>query len=233
MRSACVILAMMMIIEVQAGETVIRKITGVVHVRQGVAEQWNTTVAGEPIALNATLKVGSGSSAVLDVEGKTIKVPAETIVDISDMRILSKEELMLKLAMENVRSSSYEWKSNEMNVTRTTVTHGADKSTRRTLTENNTQEGRLELNGTKVLFENAYYSTCALKTKDILRRYPRLAEEFDYRCQLARALESAGLPREALNEYKSISTMENLTAGQKEGLSQKVASLNQRGGISQ
>ncbi len=225
MKTAWVVLVMMMLMEARAGEAVARKVMGDVQIRPGVAEQWSACNPGAAIAMNATIKVGKGSSCVLDVDGTTIGIPAETIVDVSDIRKLTKEELMLKLAMENVRSSSYEWKNNELNITRTTVTHGDDKSARRTLTDNDLSEGLLRMNGTKVLFENAFYSTCALRTKEILRRHPQLAGIFEYRYRLAGALESSGLAREALNEYKAISMMESLSPGQKEEVSGKVAAL--------
>jgi len=156
-------------------------------------------------------------------------LPAEVIVDVSDIRNLSREELMLKLTMEKVRSSSYQWKNDEMNIPNAAVTHGEPPATI-TLTENEPEIGRFEWNGTKVLFENGYYSTSALKAMDVLRRYPSIGDKFDNRLLVAQALEKANLRAEALSEYVSISQSEKLTVGQREIVAGRIAQLRKQSG---
>jgi hypothetical protein len=210
--------------QLRAGEAIIRTATGDVQVRRGVSEQWQTVVQGEKLAPDATVKIGARSTGVVEVDGKSIRLPAETMVDMSDIRTLTKEELMLKLAMEKVRSSPYEWKENELNTTRTTVTHGADKSPHKNVKENDGPDGQFQMNGTKVLFEHSFYSTCALRSMEVMRRYPRLALVFDHRWRLAESLEKALLTREALNEYKAMDGME-VTPEQRDRINRKIVSL--------
>jgi hypothetical protein len=143
----------------------------------------------------------------------------------SDIRDLSQEELMLKLTMERVRSSSYQWKNDELNIPNTTVLHGTDESSHQGLTEGNDESGILELNGSRVLYDNAFYSTCALKTMEVLRRHPALGGVFENRLLVAQALEKANLSGEALNEYGALSSMQNLDASQREIVRSKIASL--------
>lgn len=204
----------------------VRKLHGDVSVRHGVAESWNRVAVGDVLKPDDTIKTGEKGAALLVVDGgKRITLPAEVIVDVSDIRDLSQEELMLKLTMEKVRASSYQWRNDEMNIPNALVMHGANRAPIIPLNENEVKVGRLEWNGAKVLFDNGYYSTSALKAMDVLRRYPPLGEEFDHRLLVAEALEKANLRGEALNEYVDLARSEKFTTGQRELVKQKITRL--------
>ena len=137
---------------------------------------------------------------------------------------------MLKLTMEKVRASSYQWKNDDMNVPNAAVVHGANRTPSDPLTENQLEIGRLEWNGTKVLYENGYYSTSALKAMDVMRRYPPLSENFENRLLVAQALEKANLRGEALSEYVTLSRSDKLTAEQRETLTSRITQLRKQSG---
>jgi hypothetical protein len=213
---------------IHAEEITLQKATGDVYVRHGVTEVWTEVAPGDVLKPDDTMKTGEKGSAVLLVDGKKrIHLPGKVIVDVSDIRTLSQEELMLKLTMEKVRSSSYRWKSDEMNIPNAAVMHGFPP-TKSALTENNPEVGSFEWNGTKVLYDNGYYSTSALKAMDILRRYPPLAEQFENRLLIADALERAHLQREALNEYVSISQSDQLTDEHRQIIRSRIEKLRQQ-----
>jgi hypothetical protein len=219
-----------------ARDIVVQKVQGDVSVRHGVAEVWTKVKAGDILRPDDTMRTGKKGSAVLVAPSqsddatatKRITLPSEVMVDMSDVRDLSQEELMLKLTMEKVRASSYEWKNNELNIPNTTVVHGADRSPQPPISENDIQVGVLQLNGTRVLFDNGFYSTSALRGMDVLRRYPSLAANFDHRFRIVRALEKANLRGEALNEYVSLLSLENITAQQTEILHERVSQLRKQ-----
>lgn len=215
------------LISVALGQNVaVRKLHGEVSVRHGVAESWNSVAVGDVLKPDDTIKTGEKGTALLLVDGnKRITLPSEVIVDVSDIRDLSQEELMLKLTMEKVRASSYQWKNDEMNIPNAPVMHGANREPSVPLTENEVKLGRFEWNGAKVLFDNGYYSTSALKAMDVLRRYPPLGEQFDNRLLVAEALEKANLRGEALNEYANLAQSDKFTAGQRELVKQRITQL--------
>lgn len=226
-----ILLMIGMTLAAQSEDIVLRKSNGDVFVRHGVTETWTKVAIGDVLKPDDTMKTGKRGSALLVVNGsKRMTLPAEVIVDVSDIRNLSQEELMLKLTMQKVRSSSYEWKNDQMNVPNAAVVHGADRTPPVPLTENGLEIGRLEWNGTKVLFDNGYYSTSALKAMDVLRRYPSLGDKFENRLLVAQALEKANLRGEALSEYVSISQSEKLTAGQRETVAERIAQLRKQSG---
>jgi len=213
-----------------AGDVVIQKAQGDVRARQGVAEVWNTVSVGDVLRPNDTMKTGKRSSAVLlaRVEGKPdkrISLPADVIVDISDIRELTQEELMLKLTMEKVRSSSYEWKTNELQMPNATVVHGQDRRSTEPLSENHTEVGMLQWNGTRVLLDNGFYSTGVLRAMEVFRMYPGISSAVSNRLLFAEALEKAQLRGEAVAEYGSIAGMPGLTAAQQSHVQVRLAAL--------
>jgi len=144
-----------------------------------------------------------------------IALPAEVIVDMSDIRTLTQEELMLKLTMEKVRSSSYKWKTDELRIPNAAVVHGEESTVEEEMIENDLMSGRLQLNGAKVLFANGFFSTCILRTMEVFRHYPLLAGSFDNRLMVADALVEADLRGEGLSEYGTIARMPELTPGER------------------
>ena len=201
------------------GEITVQKLQGEVSVRHGVTETWVKVAPGDVLRPDDTMKTGKKGSAVIVLPvatggpgtARTVVLPGDVIVDMSDVRDLTQEELMLKLTMEKVRASSYQWKSDELQVPNAAVVHGAEKSPAQALRESDPANGVLELNGAHVLFENGFFATCALKGMEVFRLYPPLGKQFRSRVMVAEALEKANLRGEAVNEYASIAKLDGIT----------------------
>jgi hypothetical protein len=222
MKTALVAAVLFLAVRATAGEMVVQKMQGAVSVRHGVTETWTKVAPGDVLRPDDTMKTGKKGSAVIVVPSpiagagtsRTVVLPGEVIVDMSDIRDLSQEELMLKLTMEKVRASSYQWKSDDLRIPSAAVVHGADRSSNLSLSESDPATGVLELNGAHVLFENGFFATCALKGMEVFRLYPPLGKEFRDRMMVAEALEKANLRGEAVNEYGAISMLDGITSEQ-------------------
>lgn len=229
------LLTLLMTFPVLSEEIVVQRIQGHVSIRHGVTEAWTGVQAGDVLRPDVTIKTGRRASAVIvrrsgdgNVPARKIVLPEEVMLDISDIRDLSQEELMLKLTMEKVRASSYEWKKKELNLPNAPISHGPPKGPSQPPEPGELSVGVFQWNGAKVLYENGFYSTCALKAIDIIRRYPPLGERFENRLVVAEALEKANLHGEALQEYISLSAAENLTQGQQEMVRSRIAQLRKQ-----
>jgi hypothetical protein len=209
----------------------IQRADGEVSVRHGVAEIWNTVAPGDLLRPNDTMRTGKGGNVVLLVRmgtggaSKRITLPPHVIVDMSDIRELSQEELMLKLTMEQVRGSSYQWKNDGMAIPDAAVVHGAENAAAAFLSENNIQTGRLQLNGVRVLYENGFFASCVLRAMEVFRLYPALTASFEHRLMLAESMEKANLRGEALAEYGAVSRLEGLTPGQQQQVQNRLQTL--------
>ncbi len=223
------------VVALRGGEITVQRVQGDVQVRQGVSEIWHQVAAGDVLKPDDTMKTGPKGSAVILVpvapaqkSSRRLTLPPEVMVDLSDVRELNQEELMLKLAMEKVRSSSYQPTNNDLKFPNAAVVHGTNKANGSGLTENEAAVGILQLNGTRVLYENGFYSTCALKALEVFRLFPSLGERFGDRLLVAEALERAQLRGEALSEYGALLGLPVLTQEQKSLVRERMEKLRKQ-----
>lgn len=213
-----------------AQHVTVQKIQGEVRVRHGVMEQWAGVAVGDVLKPDDSMKTGPGGSAVvvaLQPGGqKRITLPPDVIVDISDIRDLTSEELMLKLAMERVRGSSYKATEDPL-VPNASVVHGANKADQ-SASPVNDRAGIPEWNGARVLFDNGFFSTCALRGMELLRRFPSTRNTFDCQFLVAQSMERANLRGEAANEYATILGMPSITSGQQSLVKTRLNALQSR-----
>jgi hypothetical protein len=230
-----VLFACMVPLFANGGSIVVVKATGDVQVRQGVTEVWNAVAVGDELRPHDTMRTGANGGAVvvvhLDATGtiKRITLPSQVIVDMSDIRDLTQEELMLKLTMEKVRASSYEWKNDGLQLPNAAVVHGENKASGGAPPENNGQVGQYLLNGARVLLDNGFYATAVLRAMEVFRLFPPLAGVFDNRLLLAQAMERAHLHGEALAEYGAMLRMDGLSQAQHQLVQGKVDALHADG----
>lgn len=209
----------------------VQSVRGEVSVRHGVTEAWAPVSAGDLLRPHDSMKTGGNGTAVLSVAmasgARTMTLPSDVIVDISDIRDLSQEDLILKLTMEKVRGSRYRWDELDPSIPNAGVIHGTKQGAAHELTDNELRTGRMQLNGARVLFENGFFSTCVLRSMEVFRLYPDLSTSFDDRLRVARALERAKLNGEALSEYGAMAGLEGLTAEQQALVREQMRALRQ------
>jgi hypothetical protein len=236
MKTALVVAALCLAARVTAGEIIVQKTQGEVSVRHGVTEVWVRVAPGDLLRPDDTMKTGKKGSAVIALRPsaetggtpKTLTLPGDVIVDMSDVRDLTQEELMLKLTMEKVRASSYQWKSDDLQIPSAAVVHGDDRASGESLRASDPATGVLQLNGAHVLYENGFYATCALKGLEVFRMFPPLGKQYRNRMMVAEALEKANLRGEAVNEYASISMLDGVTPEQRTLLHDRIEALRKQ-----
>ncbi len=232
-RMGSVLIALMVSGSIAAETITVQKVQGDVRVRKGVTEVWNAVASGDILRPHDTMRTGADGNAVIvvraDSSGETrrIVLPALVMLDISDIRDLSQEELMLKLTMEKVRASSQEWKNGELRLPNAAVVHGEARTGASVAQDNDSRVGELSLNGARVLFNNRFYATTVLRTMEVFRAYPALGTVFDHRLLLAQAMERANLLGEALAEYGGMLRMEGATAEQQRLVQERMRTLRQ------
>lgn len=199
-------------------------VEGSVKARRGMKEEWVRVAPGDVLKPEDSILLEKKSSTIVLIDGKEkLTVPGGVLLDLSDLRKLSREELLLKLAMQRVRSVPSGNPREDMQIPRTTAMHGEKKESRKA-DRSSSATADMELNGAKVLFENGFYATSVLKTKEIFRRAPETASRTGYRFMVAEALEKMNLNGEALDEYKGLAR-EKLSESEAAKVKEKLASL--------
>ncbi len=180
-------------------------IKGDVQIRRGVSEQWVPAALGDILKPDDSMRSGKKSSATIIVNGnQKISVPEMVILDCSDLRMLSREQLLLMLAMERVRSVQPAERDNDMFIPKTSTMHGENIDKAGTPDARGSKGGVLQLNGTRVLYDQGFYATCVLRAKEVFRLNPTLMSKVDARLMVGNALERMKLNGEALGEYLAL-----------------------------
>jgi hypothetical protein len=198
-----VVVALLLPLPLMASTYVVKAVKGMVEVRHGVSEEWRALKGGELLKPEDTMRTGKKSSATITLDGKTLTIPEQTMVDLSDFRQMTQEEFLLKLAMENILAVPPR-ENGPMAIPRTTILHGSEVEREKASGMPNTEEGIMQLQGAKLLYDHAYYATSILKTKETLRLFPDLQGDTNARLRMARAFEQLKLTNEALAEYSTL-----------------------------
>jgi hypothetical protein len=193
------------------GAFTLAKLKGAVLVRHGVDEHWVTVSAGDVLKPEDSIQLSPNASATLRFEdGAELALPSSVIIDCSDLRRMSQEELSLLLAMQKVRNVNPGEKRDDFGFPRTTTVHGANATgdaTGSAVTRDLTA-GMRQLNGAQVLYRHGYYGTCVYRSRSVFAHYPSLAGSLDARLAIARSFDALGMDGEALEEYDAIRTLD-------------------------
>jgi hypothetical protein len=207
-----IVVASLLAFPLFAGDFVVKAVKGSVEVRKGVMEEWRKVKVGDLLKPEDSMRTGPGSGATIEADKRKLTVPEMTILDISDVRQLTQEDFLLKLAMQNILAVPPR-ERDELSIPSATVLHGDNASKTNAVVFTDTKVGEMELHGARVLFDNSYYATSILKSKETLRTHPELKANFDARLTVATAFDKMKLSKEAVTEY-SLLAKENLPSAQ-------------------
>jgi hypothetical protein len=231
MRTLVAVISLLLLTGAAAlAEITVVSVRGDIKVRRGAEEQWHAVAAGDVVKPEDSMMSGRASFAILTVDGATrLALPEMVIVDCSDLRTLTQEELLLKLAMEGIRALPQQKRGGgrDIAVPKTTTTHGARNEPDRPLSPGSESGVTLQLNGTKVLHRHGFFATMVLRAKEVFRLAPELQKRTDVRLMVADAFEQMRLTGEALGEYRALAK-EKLTAGDRSLVEGKIAELKKK-----
>ncbi|HLB01264.1 MAG TPA: hypothetical protein VJO14_07750 [Bacteroidota bacterium] len=194
---------------------------GDVSVRHGASEDWVKAAPGDALRPEDSIRLDNDASATISLnvgpvseregaaeggteDGRKILLPPMVIVDVADLRNMTRADLLMKLAMEDIRSTPKPPAGGGGDMQKTTTTRAGDRDTGPTRGTNPGSVNGLRLNGAKVLHDNGFYGPCVLRSREILRIEPALAKRLDARLLMADALEKMNLGEEAYNAYRSL-----------------------------
>jgi hypothetical protein len=210
-RIVWIILASLLVAPLWAGDFLVKAIKGNVEVRRGVMEDWKKVKIGDLLKPEDSMRIGPGSSVTIEIDKRRLTVPEMTILDISDIRQLTQEDFLMKLAMQNILAVPPR-ERDDLSIPSATVLHGKNVSKSDVPAFADGKVGEMQLHGARVLFDNSYFATSILKSKETLRTHPELKTNFDARMTVATAFEKMKLTKEAITEYSMLAKEDLPTA---------------------
>lgn len=203
-------------------------LSGSAAVRHGVSETWTALAPGDTLRQEDAIRTGTGSSISISLDRETrIAVPENVLLEVSDLRQMTQEELLLKLAMNDIRSIPAPKGNDNMDLPRTTTLHGSNRGEKGGQAASGGTDAGRELNGAKFLYDEGYYATSVLRSKAVFQRDPVLAGDINARFRVAGAFERIGLTLEALNEYREMEKL-SLDGNMKKVVQDKITTLRKK-----
>lgn len=180
----------------------VKKLNGTAQVRHGTSEVWKTLLTGDTLRPDDTIFLDK--NAYIEIVGNEafFKSNGGIVVNISDLRRLTKEELLLQLAFEEMKSSPEVKRSKPS--TRSTGIYGADVEKEKTKLKSGWDLAKFWANGVRALFENGFYETAAIRAKNLMSRFDELKDDIELKMIIATSLEKLELYGEAISEFNKI-----------------------------
>jgi hypothetical protein len=215
---------------VSPGSVRVKTVNGDVTVRHGVSETWGKLVRGDTLRADDAIRTGRTSSVVIELDNSTtVPIPGQVILEMLDLRQMTQEELLLKLALQDVRSIPSRSGEGDPSIPRTTTIHGENRNGSASGLTPGAPNTAFQMNGAKLLYDKGFYATSILRSKDVIRREPELARKVEARLRIAGAFERMELRLEALTEYQEIAKLP-LDPEQKLFVGEKIAGLLKKPG---
>ncbi|MEJ5351109.1 MAG: hypothetical protein WHS65_05925 [Melioribacteraceae bacterium] len=200
------------ITSIYAQSFVVEKVSGNVQALIGLNEEWTKVKVGQLLKGSDLISTGEKSLVQLNNNGVRFILQSNSALNINNIKRLSLNELLLALAMEEIRNVP---KIKEDNSRRNTAVYGekvesvtGDKSIFNDL-------GVKKLNGAKQLAINGYKESAILLAKETYRKYPDTKTRIDDRLFFVNLMIELHLLNEASSELNELKKMK-LTKDQNE-----------------
>ncbi len=181
----------------------VEKITGTVKSMQGNSETWTDVKEGSFLQGNTMIMTDKSSTILLSGGGIKFSLKPSAIINVSNIKKITIDELLLALATEEILNAPA--KNKKGNVSNTEI-YGEEYDNKNS-SSHQSQFGLYRLNGAKQLAESGFEGTAIVAARETFRKYPATASMADYRIYFANLLFSMNLNEEAYQEFESISRL--------------------------
>ena len=180
---------------------VVEKARGDVRAQRGASEEWIDVRVGRELGEDALVETGSDAFLQLNRAGSRFALESNSALSLDYVREMSINDLLLVLAMEEIREAP-DREGN--NATGSTAVYGEEESESAFEETTNVGFGVKRLNGAKRLAESGFRESAVAAAKETYRKYPGVRALADYRLYFAEVLLDLDLFEEALEEYDEI-----------------------------
>ena len=179
------------------------KINGDVKVRLGVKESWIPAAVGMQLKEIDTILSLEGEVVLKIGESVFFHLGNNAILDIGDLRRISKRQLFLFLMSQKIERVEAKKKSGPLKIGNVSVIHGEAKGKKRQ-TDNSLTPCRMEqeLNGARALYLHQLYTNTIVSLHKTLSRYPEAEETGEIYYYLGKSFELLEESGQAIDCYQ-------------------------------
>lgn len=196
------------------------KVTGDVQVLKGSSENYVPVKSGDELSGRDMIITSEHGSVQLKNGKERFVLKNNSALDLNSIRKLSINELLLALAMEEIRRVPVKDDSE----LKSTAVYGSSKSSNKLKAIESSGIGFKKLNGARQLAENGFNESAVLAEREVLRKHPETQNAASDRIYFAGIFEKLNLNDEAYNEYSAIYNLK-LNPDQKKFVSEKIEAL--------
>jgi len=205
-----------------AQEFVVENVSGKVNILRGTEEEFRIVEKGNILYGDDLLITEEKSTVRLSRDGAYFILQDNSALGLSHIKKLSINDLLLKLAMEEIKNVP---KSKQGSSVRNTAVYGSKVNPVDEKEIIKDKLGLRMLNGAKQLAESGYKESAIVVAKETFRKHPATRNSFNDRLYFTKILEELGLYEEAIQEYSRIKKL-TLTSDQINQIEKKMEELN-------
>lgn len=200
----------------------IEKINGNVKYLTGKDNSWIDLKSKTTVSSNTIISTDKYSSVKIKGNNILFTLKESSAITVSNIKIMSIDDLLLALAMDNVLNTP---KKNGNKKSENTSTYGENLSGETLETLKSSSFGIKRLNGAKQLAESGYTESAIITAKEIYRKYPETKSDAESRLLFANLIYNKGLYEEALDEYSEIKSLK-LNSEQTNLINERIDQIN-------
>lgn len=181
----------------------VERVTGEVAARRGLDEQWVTVKKGMLLEDIDTIQTWEGAVVLQMQDGSTFTMGSLSILDISDLRKISRQEMFLFLMSQKVQKMAPRQGASELTVPNVSSVHGEKKGTAERLKKDQDVQAWLrELNAAKAMYDQEFYTNSVVKLHKVLGRYTDIADCGEVNLYLGKSFEELDESGQAIDHYQ-------------------------------
>lgn len=199
----------------------VEKISGKVFYFRGTGDNLQELHPGDKLSAGDMLLTMDNSSVLITRGGQEFLLKSNSVLGMNTLRKISLDELLLALAMEEIRNVPRPKGRKDI---KSTAVYGTDAGAAKAATVSRGL-GEKRINGARQLADNGYSETSIIFARETFRKYPETRNNISDRIYFAEIMEKLNLPEEAYNEYSSISTLD-ISQSERQQIDQKMKKLS-------
>lgn len=199
----------------------VEKISGKVFYFRGTGDNLQELHPGDKLSAGDMLLTMDNSSVLITRGGQEFLLKSNSVLGMNTLRKISLDELLLALAMEEIRNVPRPKGRKDI---KSTAVYGTDAGAAKAAAVSRGL-GEKRINGARQLADNGYRETSIIFARETFRKYPETRNNISDRIYFAEIMEKLNLPEEAYNEYSSISTLD-ISQSERQQIDQKMKKLS-------